>query len=141
MTNTKTVSAGNAFSRRSMLFGLAVAPAVALPVVASAANEKPSYPECFSAIDRLQHHLLMAAAAADELAPGQQSRWTVSMFGKAGTFRPSYRVHRIDAFCEPHPRVPTGIVVERSEEIAAWNIEPVTLAEYSALYGIPLVQS
>ncbi|RUW81496.1 hypothetical protein [Mesorhizobium sp. M2A.F.Ca.ET.067.02.1.1] len=111
----KTVLNGNALSRRSILFGLAAAPAAG---VALGAIEHCSGVEQGSALDRLQHHLLMAAAAADDLiAARPDSRWVMTARRKKGEF--SYQVDRFDLISETINGIPGGLKWERATTVLA----------------------
>lgn len=115
-------------TRRAALGGLALIPAAGAAGAAFAASAVPedrtgplgvpratwdAYAGQTPALERLQHHLLAAALTLDEICPADNSRWQVVMGGKAGTWRPWFRVERYDLAREPFSEtVPLLINVE-----------------------------
>lgn len=98
-------------SRRAALGGLASLSATAAAGAALVASPAPetadvplglpratwdAYAGRTAALERLQHHLLAAALTLDEICPQDNARWFVVMGGKAGTWRPWFRVERYD---------------------------------------------
>lgn len=77
-------------SRRVALRGLALVSATGVAAVATgeAVTAGDSILLGASAIDRLQHHLIAAAEAANELCP--EGFWSLHMQGKAGSWRPTF---------------------------------------------------
>lgn len=107
---TKTIT------RRAALGGLALIPAAGAAGAVLAASPAPetadgplglppatwdAYAGRTAALERLQHHLLAAALTLDEICPQENARWLVVMGGKAGTWRPWFRVERYDLVREP----------------------------------------
>lgn len=100
-------------TRRAALGGLALIPAAGAALAASPAPESAAgplglpratwdaYAGRTAALERLQHHLLAAALTLDEVCPEENARWLVVMGGKAGTWRPWFRVERYDLAREP----------------------------------------
>jgi hypothetical protein len=106
----------NTITRRAALGGLASLSATAAAGAALAASPAPesadgplglpratwdAYAGRTAALERLQHHLLAAALTLDEICPADNARWLVVMGGKAGTWRPHFRVERFDTVREP----------------------------------------
>lgn len=106
----------NIITRRAALGGLALIPATAAAGAALAASPAPesadgplglpratwdAYAGRTAALERMQHHLLAAALTLDEICPADNARWLVVMGGKAGTWRPHFRVERFDTVREP----------------------------------------
>lgn len=68
--------------------------------------------------DRLLHHLLMAGQVMDEMVPENDSRWLVTLGGKApfdGRFINAHRFHLM-----PDPQI-KGLMIEQMHEIVRWQ--------------------
>jgi hypothetical protein len=99
-------------SRRSFLQGLTSA-----GVVVGVQSSTPPAPIVVTRgepEERLRHHLAMAAQVLDELAPGSDSRWQVTLGGKASSDRRFVHAQRF--YLVPDSAI-AGLMIERPGEI------------------------
>jgi hypothetical protein len=100
------------FNRRSFLQGftsVGVVVGVQTSTLSGAMAATRSEPE-----ERLRHHLAMAAQALDELAPESESRWQVTLGGKASSDRRFVHAQRFHLM--PDSDI-AGLMIERPGEI------------------------
>lgn len=124
-------------NRRALLGAFAAVPAVALPAMAATPaggaarpagikisdENLESYNAGFTATFRLQHHLLLASLAADEIAAGADRRWIVMMFGKAGSWNPSFDLSAFDQVADDEVSRKLGrpFMTERMTRLVRWG--------------------
>ena len=110
-------------TRRVALGGLAL---LSAPVAAGHAAQLglpqetlDAYRRASSPQERLEHHLLCAVIALDEImGPAENCRWNLLGGGKPRSYDPWFRIVRYDRYRDfSEPRVPNGMDLERMSQI------------------------